>query len=54
MENIIPGPDVPTWIGEDDQGEANVVNHVSAQSKNHEKTTRIISRVKGLVNEKPI
>ena len=42
----------PTWIGEDNQGAANVVNHVSAQSKNLERITRVNSHVMSLIDEK--
>ena len=51
---IISNQHPPTWIGEDNQGTVNVVNHVSAQNKSLKRITRVISHVMSLIDEQLI
>lgn len=44
----------PTWIGEDNQGTVNVVNHISADSRGLKRITRVISHLMSLVEQRLI
>ena len=55
MASIIINNQHPaTWIGEDNQGTVNVVNHVSAQNKSLKRITRVTSHVMSLIDEQLI